>query len=154
MGPARDGSVTVDPKGKKCWMDPSKETNGSKWGWKRDPGWQLGTCSTSALPPLVFRLLSSSTYPLLSFLFLISLGSSRRLGTLDFNSSQASLLPNLSGQPHPPDLVRPRLLASGLGALGSRDPKGASRMHPLHPATCLPSSARARRGGPERKGVR
>ncbi|KAL7415983.1 glycoside hydrolase superfamily [Mrakia frigida] len=44
MGPTRAGSVTIDPKGLKCWMDPSAEANGSKWGWKRDPGWTLGTC--------------------------------------------------------------------------------------------------------------
>lgn len=47
MGPARSGSVTVDPKGKRCWMDPADEAGGSKWGWKRDPGWELGTCGES-----------------------------------------------------------------------------------------------------------
>lgn len=53
MGPKRDGSVTIDPKGLKCWMDPSAEENGSKWGWKRDPGWTLGTCGEPSLlfPP-------------------------------------------------------------------------------------------------------
>ncbi|KAJ7593463.1 glycoside hydrolase family 5 protein [Mycena floridula] len=47
FGPKRNGSVTVDPKGLKIWAEP--ETEGPdgvhpKWGWKRDPGWTLGTC--------------------------------------------------------------------------------------------------------------
>ncbi|KZT11183.1 glycoside hydrolase family 5 protein [Laetiporus sulphureus 93-53] len=46
MGPQRDGTVTVDPKGVKAWIDPETEPDGvnPRWGWKRDPGWQLGTC--------------------------------------------------------------------------------------------------------------
>lgn len=46
FGESRDGSVTIDPKGYKIWSDPSTEPNGvhPKWGWKRDPGWKLGTC--------------------------------------------------------------------------------------------------------------
>ncbi|KAH9915251.1 glycoside hydrolase [Epithele typhae] len=45
-GPSRDGTTTIDPQGQKMWADPSSEPNGvhPKWGWKRDPGWSLGTC--------------------------------------------------------------------------------------------------------------
>ncbi|GAA6062355.1 hypothetical protein JCM10212_005697 [Sporobolomyces blumeae] len=45
LGPKRDGSVTVDPKGTVAWLDPDKEKDGvSPYGWRRDPGWKLGTC--------------------------------------------------------------------------------------------------------------
>ncbi|KAF9036887.1 glycoside hydrolase superfamily [Panaeolus papilionaceus] len=58
MGPKRDGSVTIDPKGRKLWAEAddspesikSGEGEGSdgvhrKWGWKRDVAkWKLGTC--------------------------------------------------------------------------------------------------------------
>ncbi|KAI0683194.1 glycoside hydrolase superfamily [Cytidiella melzeri] len=46
FGPKRDGTVTIDPHGYKMWLDPATEPEGvhPKWGWKRDPGWQLGTC--------------------------------------------------------------------------------------------------------------
>ncbi|CDZ97258.1 glycoside hydrolase [Phaffia rhodozyma] len=44
MGPKRDGSVLLDPQGVTCWLDPAAEVGGSKWGWKRDPGWTLGSC--------------------------------------------------------------------------------------------------------------
>ena len=46
MGPKRDGSVTIDPNGVKAWADPSTEPGGvhPRWGWRRDPGWTLGTC--------------------------------------------------------------------------------------------------------------
>ncbi|PPQ84643.1 hypothetical protein CVT24_007033, partial [Panaeolus cyanescens] len=58
MGPTRDGSVTIDPKGRKLWVeaddDPESirrgEGEGSdgvhrRWGWKRDVSrWKLGIC--------------------------------------------------------------------------------------------------------------
>ncbi|PPQ78352.1 hypothetical protein CVT25_011635 [Psilocybe cyanescens] len=67
MGPARDGVVEIDPKGKKVWADPaalppdadadpldstSAYTGGElpdgthpRWGWTRDVSrWPLGTC--------------------------------------------------------------------------------------------------------------
>ncbi|KAF8888271.1 glycoside hydrolase family 5 protein [Infundibulicybe gibba] len=46
FGPARDGTVTVDPKGHKIWAQPSTEPGGinERWGWVRDPQWVLGTC--------------------------------------------------------------------------------------------------------------
>ncbi|KAJ7716358.1 glycoside hydrolase family 5 protein [Mycena olivaceomarginata] len=46
FGPARDGSVTVDPKGRTIWASPSQEPEGvhPRWGWRRDPKWALGTC--------------------------------------------------------------------------------------------------------------
>lgn len=49
FGPKRNGSVTIDPEGVRLWVDPDladEDENGasSRWGWKRDPGWRLGTC--------------------------------------------------------------------------------------------------------------
>lgn len=46
FGPKRDGTVTIDPHGYKLWADPTTEPGGvhPKWGWKRDPGWELGIC--------------------------------------------------------------------------------------------------------------
>ncbi|CAL1703180.1 unnamed protein product [Somion occarium] len=46
FGPKKGKQILVDPKGKKLWADPSTEPGGvhPKWGWKRDPGWKLGTC--------------------------------------------------------------------------------------------------------------
>ena len=45
IGPKRDGSMTVDPEGVRAWLDPASEPDGvSSWGWRRDPGWKLGTC--------------------------------------------------------------------------------------------------------------
>ncbi|KIY71296.1 glycoside hydrolase family 5 protein [Cylindrobasidium torrendii FP15055 ss-10] len=46
FGPSKNGTVTIDPKGIKMWADPSIEVDGvhPKWGWRRDPGWKLGTC--------------------------------------------------------------------------------------------------------------
>ena len=43
-GSKRDGNIIIDPKGKRAWLDPEAEIEGSKWGWKRDPGWKLGSC--------------------------------------------------------------------------------------------------------------
>jgi hypothetical protein len=49
FGPTKAGKVTLDPQGTRLWLKPEEEETrgGGKWGWKRDPGWQLGTCSTS-----------------------------------------------------------------------------------------------------------
>lgn len=46
MGPKRDGTVTIDPQGQQMWANPESEVGGVhlKWGWRRDPGWKLGTC--------------------------------------------------------------------------------------------------------------
>lgn len=49
FGPKRNGSVTIDPDGVRLWVDPEladEDENGvsARWGWKRDPGWKLGTC--------------------------------------------------------------------------------------------------------------
>ncbi|GAA6008984.1 hypothetical protein JCM10207_004055 [Rhodosporidiobolus poonsookiae] len=45
LGPARDGSVVVDPEGTIAWLAPEAEPDGkSPWGWQRDQGWKLGTC--------------------------------------------------------------------------------------------------------------
>ncbi|ORX36376.1 putative cellulase like glycosyl hydrolase [Kockovaella imperatae] len=46
LGPKLSGKTVLDPKGTKLWLKPEDEETrgGGKWGWKRDPGWQLGTC--------------------------------------------------------------------------------------------------------------
>ncbi|KAF5386870.1 hypothetical protein D9615_002083 [Tricholomella constricta] len=48
LGPSRDGSVTIDPKGVKVWAAPESESAegvNARWGWRRDAGrWKLGTC--------------------------------------------------------------------------------------------------------------
>lgn len=46
FGPKCDGTVTIDPKGHKMWMDPEAEAEGvnEQWGWKRSPEWKLGIC--------------------------------------------------------------------------------------------------------------
>ncbi|KAJ3766431.1 glycoside hydrolase family 5 protein [Lentinula raphanica] len=47
FGPSKSGTVTIDPKGDKMWAQPSIEDADGvhpKWGWRRDPGWKLGTC--------------------------------------------------------------------------------------------------------------
>ncbi|KAJ4475569.1 glycoside hydrolase family 5 protein [Lentinula aciculospora] len=47
FGPSKNGTVTIDPKGDKMWADSNiEDANGvhPKWGWRRDPGWKLGTC--------------------------------------------------------------------------------------------------------------
>lgn len=50
MGPKRDGSVTVDPKGTMAWLTEEEDATlgGSRWGWKRDPSWPLGQCLWAA----------------------------------------------------------------------------------------------------------
>ncbi|KAH9813998.1 family 5 glycoside hydrolase [Melampsora americana] len=45
IGPQRDGTVLVDPQGKTAWLSPAAEPDGrSGYGWRRDPGWELGIC--------------------------------------------------------------------------------------------------------------
>ncbi|KAF8959759.1 glycoside hydrolase family 5 protein [Flammula alnicola] len=65
MGPSRNGTVTIDPKGRKIWADPMVSTSQEnphepsgdevigelpdgthpRWGWKRDVSkWPLGKC--------------------------------------------------------------------------------------------------------------
>ncbi|KAJ6591361.1 glycoside hydrolase family 5 protein [Mycena sp. CBHHK59/15] len=76
FGPARDGTVTIDPKGRRIWVDPDTEPGGvhPKWGWKRDKRWKLGTCIWAqhgvwdietgfVMLPQYFRYLSSSGTP-------------------------------------------------------------------------------------------
>ncbi|KAL9932926.1 hypothetical protein V8E36_008181 [Tilletia maclaganii] len=50
VGPKRQGSVTVDPKGKSIWMTAleDEQKDGSRWGWKRNPQWPLGRCIWAA----------------------------------------------------------------------------------------------------------
>lgn len=44
-GSRKSGHATIDPKGRKAWLAPEAEPEGvSQWGWRRDPGWTLGTC--------------------------------------------------------------------------------------------------------------
>ncbi|KAF2018352.1 glycoside hydrolase family 5 protein [Aaosphaeria arxii CBS 175.79] len=42
MGPYKSGTVLVDPEGKQAWL--SADSDDTKYGWKRDPGWKLGEC--------------------------------------------------------------------------------------------------------------
>lgn len=45
LGPKRDGSVVVDPKGVKAWLSPERDAEASaQYGWKRDERWMMGTC--------------------------------------------------------------------------------------------------------------
>ncbi|KAF8173942.1 glycoside hydrolase superfamily [Pholiota molesta] len=49
MGPSKNGTVTIDPKGQKVWADApvGERPDGThpRWGWKRDvTRWVLGTC--------------------------------------------------------------------------------------------------------------
>ncbi|KAJ7021048.1 glycoside hydrolase family 5 protein [Mycena alexandri] len=46
FGPARDGSVTIDPKGRTIWAPPEDEPDRIHplYGWKRASSWTLGTC--------------------------------------------------------------------------------------------------------------
>ena len=44
-GPKKDGQVLIDPHGYRAWISSEKDAEASqKWGWKREPSWQLGTC--------------------------------------------------------------------------------------------------------------
>lgn len=46
FGPSKDGTVTIDPKGRTIWSDPATEEGGvhPQYGWRRDEGWTLGVC--------------------------------------------------------------------------------------------------------------
>lgn len=48
FGPRRNGSVDIDPRGVKLWVDPDladeKDGVNGRWGWKRSPEWKLGEC--------------------------------------------------------------------------------------------------------------
>lgn len=41
-GPFKTGKALVDPKGVSAWLP--EEYDDSRYGWKRDPDWKLGTC--------------------------------------------------------------------------------------------------------------
>ena len=42
LGPFKSGSTLIDPKGETVWL--SRDYDDTKYGWKRDPEWQLGEC--------------------------------------------------------------------------------------------------------------
>ncbi|KAG8908182.1 hypothetical protein FRB99_008725 [Tulasnella sp. 403] len=46
VGPMKNGSINIDPKGLTIWLGPEEEPAGVslKWLWTRDPGWKLGDC--------------------------------------------------------------------------------------------------------------
>ncbi|KZT57529.1 glycoside hydrolase family 5 protein, partial [Calocera cornea HHB12733] len=45
MGPRKTGTVTVDPRGRTCWLSEDDEPGGvSAWGWRRGEQWKLGMC--------------------------------------------------------------------------------------------------------------
>lgn len=50
MGPKNNGKVVMDSAGTKLWLAQDQEATrgGGKWGWKRSPEWQMGTCSECA----------------------------------------------------------------------------------------------------------
>ena len=60
LGPKSSGTQIIDPKGVKLWLKPEEEATrgGGKWGWTRDPGWELGTCSEY---PLLSNLQRTTT---------------------------------------------------------------------------------------------
>lgn len=48
LGPSRQGSVSINPKGTKVWMGPSEDVKWQeKWGYKRGDKWRPGQCSKS-----------------------------------------------------------------------------------------------------------
>lgn len=51
LGPTKSKKVRIDPQGVRLWLDDEgeRERGGGKWGWKRDPGWKLGSCGTYGL---------------------------------------------------------------------------------------------------------
>lgn len=49
LGPQKDGSVTIDPKGLKLWgtreeLGEDEDGYNRRWGWKRAVGWEVGSC--------------------------------------------------------------------------------------------------------------
>ena len=49
LGPQKDGTVTIDPKGLKVWaskeqLGEDEEGYNKRWGWKRDSRWEVGNC--------------------------------------------------------------------------------------------------------------
>ena len=42
LGPYKSGTELVDPKGETAWL--RADYDDSSYGWKRDPGWNLGEC--------------------------------------------------------------------------------------------------------------
>lgn len=60
LGPTKGKKVTLDPKGAKLWLsrDADEKRGGSKWGWKRDPGWDVEQCSEFYDIPRKFVALS------------------------------------------------------------------------------------------------
>lgn len=44
-GPSKDGTTIIDPGGNKAWLSKKRDqAASSKYGWNRDPGWQVDTC--------------------------------------------------------------------------------------------------------------
>lgn len=43
IGPKKIGTKVVDPKGLRAWVS-AEDYDDTKYGWKRDPGWELGRC--------------------------------------------------------------------------------------------------------------
>jgi hypothetical protein len=45
LGAKKEGTVLIDPKGKKAWLEQDEDLHYSlKYGWKRSPDWQAGQC--------------------------------------------------------------------------------------------------------------
>ena len=131
LGPKLAGRKLLDPRGKKLWLRPEEEATrgGGKWGWERDPGWELGTCSKSR---------SGKTGP---FADSHSLGTARDLGRVHLCPPQTRLLQMFSHGSLSPCRVCPRLLATALDGIRHSYPSSSPRSHPLYPTSCLCRSA-------------
>lgn len=46
LGPTKDGTVVLDPKGKRLWLTPEDDAarGAGKWGFVRGPEWKVGEC--------------------------------------------------------------------------------------------------------------
>lgn len=46
LGPTKEGTIVLDPKGKKLWITPEddEKRGAGKWGFTRGPEWRIGEC--------------------------------------------------------------------------------------------------------------
>lgn len=133
LGPTRGKKVKLDPKGKKLWLSSraDEERGSGKWGWKRDPGWDVEQCGESLL--FVDHWKPDPRSPR-------SLGSTRDLGPKHWYPPQARLLCH-------PTLIRfsrrfrGRFLARAFRKVCHSHPRPPSRGHLVHPTASVPQTA-------------